>query len=126
MKSYDPAGEQGSLDFEAAQERRELGMQRAEDSAQRADPGWPDRAVEQVRKYAESHGEFLAEDVRHHAEDNGFPKPPEPRAWGPVMSKAVKAGICEFAGYQRAKDSNLSPKVLWRSLVISQRSSACA
>jgi hypothetical protein len=74
------------------------GMQRALFSADRKDPGWPDRAFEQLKKYLEFHGykEFKSEDMRQWAYKRGLPRPPDERAWGSVIARANKQGIIRF------------------------------
>lgn len=110
--------DQLAINFAAA--KRDDGIQRA---AEHAGEEWTERAVEQVRRYAEhrstfyvpygSAPEFLAEYVRDWSEFWGFDKPPDSRAWGHVMRLAAKRGYIRKAGYLPAKSSNLSPKVAW-------------
>lgn len=108
------------IDFDAppaqvqAELRRELGVSRAASRAQRHAPGWEDEAVAAVRKFAETHESFIAEDVR---ETCSVPKDVDPRAFGHVMRRAASLGIVRADGYAPANSSNRSPKVRWKSLV---------
>lgn len=106
--------QQISIDFTAA--RRDAGIQRAADHAEREAPGWGEGAVAFVQWYARHNREFLAEDVIESYIRVGLPEPPDGRAWGAVIRRAAKLGAIQKAGYRPARSSNLSPKVLWRSL----------
>lgn len=55
----------------------------------------------------------MGEDVCESAESNGFPAPPDKRAWGPVIMRAFKANVIKRVGYGPARSSNLSPKCIW-------------
>jgi len=81
--------------------------------AEREFPSWNDQAVDYVRRYALLHSSFLAEHVRVFAELDGFPAPPEKRAWGNVMRRAAKEGIVANGGFRAAVSSNGGPKSLW-------------
>lgn len=101
---------------EVAKERRDRGIGSATNHAAAISPDWSARALQWVRLYAVTHELFLAEDVRAEAETDGFAVPPDARAWGGVMRRAAREGVIESHGYAPASSSNLSPKVLWRSL----------
>ena len=107
------------MDTQAAIERRDIGIHRAVEKADRDDSGWSWRAYYALLKYATTHdNKFLAEDVREWAEHHGHIDPPEnARAWGAVMQRGVRRKIIEKVGYAPAKSSNLSPKVLWRRVI---------
>ena len=98
-----------------ARQARDAGMARAAEHAERVDPDWPVRALVFVRFYAATHAEFLTEDVVAAYLAAGHPPPPDGRAWGPVMQAAARREIIERCGYDAARTSNLSPKVLWRA-----------
>jgi hypothetical protein len=116
-----------AIDFAAAAQRRDTGIKRAADHADRDLPGWGEAALDYLRKYATEHASFLAEEVRWAGEGSGsIPPPPDGRAWGAVMQCARRAGVIRKDGYREAKDSNLSVKVLWRSLVIASTAQAAA
>jgi hypothetical protein len=105
------------LDFARAASRRDHGIKRSADHADRATPEWQERAVGYVRRYATVHRELLCEHVRAMAEVDGFTAPTDPRAWGGAMRLAAKRGIIEPNGYAPAVSSNLSPKRYWKSLI---------
>jgi hypothetical protein len=108
--------QQTALDFTAARARRDVGMQRAVDHADRVTDGWREIAISHVDDYARKHAVFLAEDVIADA-DGKVPEPPSRKAWGAVMQRAAREGTIEKAGYAPARTSNCSPKVLWRSRI---------
>jgi hypothetical protein len=104
-------------EFEAAQ-KRDLGMQRASNAAARKAPGWQESAVEAIRIYARTHEHFATEDVRATC---GTPDDVDPKAWGPAMKAAQRAGIVEADGFVIVNCSNRSPRVRWRSCVFEGR-----
>ena len=67
-----------------------LGRQRAAYSAERAHPGWNDKALELFEAYARTNQDFTTEDVRHANPD--FESPPEMRAWGCL--ERCELGVC--------------------------------
>jgi len=91
--------------------KRDIGIKRGERTARRVDADWMDRALERVRQFALIHDEpFLAENVRDDSAHDG-------RAWGAIFCKAARKGWIEKVGYAPSASSNLSPKVLWKSLI---------
>ncbi len=95
----------------------QLARQRAQDGIRRAavhaGKRWVRLAVGYVQEYAAKHETFLAEDCREFAEADGLTCPPDSRAWGGVMRRALREGIIVRAGYAPACSSNGSPKCLW-------------
>lgn len=59
-----------------------------------APTGWSFRAGEAVRYVCQTRSRFTPDDIW----ETGLEKPPEPRALGPVMLRAAKAGWCERTG----------------------------
>jgi hypothetical protein len=108
--------QQTALDFTAARARRDVGMQRAVDHADRVTDGWREIAISHVDDYARKRDTFLAEDVIA-ASAGKVPEPPTRKAWGAVIQRAAREGIIEKIGFAPAKTSNCSPKVLWRSRI---------
>lgn len=99
-----------------AERRRDAGMARSTDHANREDPDWSLRAAHALHQYCQEHrGEqFLAEDVRAWSERKMLVSaPPTAKAWGSVFKESAKAGVIRRIGYAPAKSSNMSPKCLW-------------
>lgn len=99
-----------------ARERRELGMQRVGDKAERTAPGWTDAALDAVRRYvAGQHAVFTIELMRLVLERE-LPPVHDKRAWGVVTTAAIKAELIERVKGQfyPAASSNNSPKAVYR------------
>lgn len=98
--------------------KRDLGMHRALEKADRSGSGWSDRALFGLLLYlGENDQPFLVEQARYWCELYAEVEPPENlRAWGSVIQKAAKNGYIRKVGYAIAKSSNLSPKVLWEAI----------
>lgn len=102
-------------DIAQARARRDLGMARAADKAEREVTGWSEVALAFVRRFVSDRPHpFLAEDVRAAAKVWGLIEPQNAKAWGPVIKRAERAGVVRACGYAPANSSNRSPKVLWR------------
>lgn len=104
------------LTIEDAIARRDEGISRAAEHAERVAEGWGRRARGYLLEYIASKPRgttFLAEDVREFAEERGIDSPPDGRAWGHVMQAAKREGTIISRGYAPARSSNLSGKVLW-------------
>lgn len=97
----------------------EEGAQRAADHAERVHGSWKEAALERFQKYALAHRgqDFMTEDVVHWSEAQGFPAPPDRRAWGHVASTARRAGYVIAAGVGPQKSGNCHGawKTKWRS-----------
>lgn len=105
-----------AIDFDAAAEARDLGMQRAVDHANREEPEWSGQALGQLTAYANIIGRpFLIEEARVWAEAHGLPNPPDARAWGAVVKRAAhkKKPVIVRAGAAPAASSHCSLKPLW-------------
>jgi len=105
------------LDLMGAAESGREGANRALDHANAVMPLWGDRALSAVRAYANSHDRFLTEDIRAWAHSQGLPRPPDSRAWGGVISRAVKAGWLVGDGFGRTKygPGHARPMAIWQS-----------
>jgi hypothetical protein len=97
-------------------ELMEEGMTQSTNSAESSNPGWNDEALDYVRNYP--HNEFMAEDVRNHAERQGFPIPPSKRAWGGIMAKAKLLGYIKRIGYRLVNNPNAhkTPAAYWQKV----------
>lgn len=103
-----------------AETKRDRGMARAVDHADREEPDWSLRAAHALHQYAQEHrGEkFLTEDVRAWAEAKMLvTEPPTAKAWGAVVKEGAKLGVIRKVGYAPAKSSNMSPKCQWEGRV---------
>lgn len=97
---------------------RDEAINRATGHADAVEPAWSERAYAHLLAYpALPRGAaFMAEDVRKFAEEQGLPTPPDPRAWGGVVQRAVRVGIIESAGfgYSKNRRAHLRPTAIWR------------
>jgi hypothetical protein len=102
-----------SITAEHAEVRRDLGIERAGNHADRVDDGWTDRAAAEIAAFAKAKGlPFVIEEVRPEAEGR-IGTPPDERAWGAATQKAARAGHIKKVGYAPTNSSNRSPKVQW-------------
>lgn len=92
---------QQPLDFNTAKARRDRGMARAVEHANRTQPGWQDLALDAFRAYAVTHPSFTTEQVR--TASTSVQQPPDKRAWGHVARRACKEGIVQKIGMVQAK-----------------------
>lgn len=97
---------------------RDAGMQSSAEHAEEVMPGWQDRALEELRGFANGYGSqcpFTMEEWRMSAEAFGLPQPAELRAYGALTVRAIREGIIEKTGqYAPAASSNGSAKPLYR------------
>jgi hypothetical protein len=106
------------MDIAQAEAKRDTGMARAVDHADRVRADWSLCAAHALHYYCQEHrGEkFLAEDVRAWAEAKMLVSdPPTKRAWGAVIKHGAKMGVIRRVGYAPAKSSNMSPKCQWEA-----------
>lgn len=102
----------------SAESRRDVGIETAEEKANRDKVGWSEDAMHGLELYCLAHDdkEFLAEEVRDWtAEMSLVGEPENGRAWGGVFQRAARQGMIVRVGYAPSKSSNLSPKCLWRA-----------
>jgi hypothetical protein len=93
--------------------RRDTGIQRAADHAEREAPGWGEIAFAFLERFAaESAYPFLAEQVVEAAQ-GVVPPAPDGRAWGGIFQKASRRKVIRRVGYAPARTSNASCKPLW-------------
>lgn len=108
-------GPTAQLDLFAARQERDNGMAKALAHADAIEPAWSDLAYTFLLGFiGASQGEFLTEDVRA-AAHGAVPDPPDQRAWGGIVIRAVKAGLIRRAGYRpmRSKNCHANPKSSW-------------
>lgn len=101
------------FDPEGAKAARDEAMKRAEKAAHEE---WKARALSTILLVCTKRGTFTSEDLWK----AGLPKPREPRALGPMLTKAAKRGWCEPSGTY-VKGSSVSrhgaPIAVWTSKV---------
>lgn len=108
--------------FDYAARERDLGIARAEDHADRVEPGWPEMARAFLEEFARSHEFFISEDVSSASKDAGLPQPPTDRAWGGAYRHAQRNQIIAMDGTGRSTRRNASLCPRWRSLVFQRGS----
>lgn len=105
------------IDFTAAREARDAGMQQSLDHAQAVNPLWGEIAYLFLLRFARCNASFISEDVSDAANASlTFPAPPTDRAWGSVYRRAIKEGLIvqDGAGRSRRRHASICPR--WRSL----------
>jgi hypothetical protein len=116
-----------SIDFTAAMEARDLGVQRSVEHANAVESEWSGQALGLLRLYVALRDEpFLTEDFRAwaHAAPQSLPQPPDARAFGAVIQRAAKKHrIIERVGAAPAASSHCSLKPTWRRATIPTRGS---
>ena len=93
---------------------RDNGIQQSLDSANSVIKNWSDIAYGFLLGYADSHKEFMIEDIRN-ASGGFVPEPPSKRAWGGIAVRAVKNNIIQRKGFQSVKNikAHKTPATLW-------------
>lgn len=113
----DTSKRQQSLDFTAAAVRADAGIKRSAKKASTLEPGWIERAVEEVRAFAKKQDPdalFNIEDVRV-GRDAHAPTGADERSWGHVAKRAIKLGVIVKTNMMKeAASSNGSPKRAYR------------
>ncbi len=99
-----------------ARARRDLGMQRVGDKAERCEPGWVDAAMDAVRRYAATQHALFTIELMRLVLERELPPVHDKRAWGVVTVRAIKEGLIERikGQYFPASSSNNSPKSVYR------------
>lgn len=109
--------------FDEGARGRDEGIRRAEEHATAVMPGaplgvtWPELAAFYLdTALGGALKRFQTTDFRKWAEARGLPKPPDPRAYGGVIRRAVKAGKIIADGYAQKGDgtSHNCPAVVWK------------
>ncbi len=115
---------QHSFDFDAKVDMFEegrQGMAQAAANAELVEPGWGERALTALHRYARvrlavaniRHPDFTAEQAR---DAIVIESPTDSRAWGAVVAKAIRLGYIEKTGqFAPARSSHGSPKPLYRA-----------
>jgi hypothetical protein len=105
------------FDLEAGRSLRDRGIKRAIDHADRIRSAWSVEAWGILKAFllVRSH-EFMTEDFRAWAYENTeIELPPDGRAWGGIIVRAVKSGMIKKVGYRpmKSKNCHANPKAVW-------------
>ena len=100
-----------------ARVRRDDGIQRAVDHADRVSHAWSVLAYQELVRFLNlnpvcARDGFLAQEYVASARLHKIPEPPDRRAFGAIIQRAARAGLIVKAGYR--EDKFCSPKTLWR------------
>lgn len=101
--------------FATPQARRDDGMRRAEEHADRVTHAWSALAYGFVHQYVaglSGADVFITEKLVEAARAAAIPDPPDARAWGSIINRAARNGLIVKSGY--AEDRFCSPKTVWR------------
>lgn len=81
-----------------------------------AGKAWADEAYLALCWFAKRNPTFMTEDVRDFAHGHGLPLPPDGRAWGGVINRALRSHLIERIGYAPMKSVNChaNPKSVWK------------
>jgi hypothetical protein len=108
------------LDISQGRKLRNLGIEKAVLHAEQETPQWKEKAYDfLVSKFLMNHnGPFMTEEVRSAAALLDFPLPPNARAWGGVILKAVCRGLIERCGIQKVKNkkAHCANAAVWRQV----------
>lgn len=105
------------FDLFAGRAARDAAMQQADENA---DPDWKAVMSQLICEVARHQPIFSSDDVFRLKAARGGPTTHEPRAFGPLMIAAAKAGVCERTDrvIRSTRVSNHTrPIQLWRSLI---------
>lgn len=104
------------IDFTAARERAEAGIESSGQHADDVEGGWRLQAMAMLTAFATQVGRaFVIEEAREWAAKHGLPAPPDARAYGSVVRLARSRGRIRKVGYAPTASSNGSPKCLWQA-----------
>ncbi|CAB4122657.1 hypothetical protein UFOVP32_49 [uncultured Caudovirales phage] len=97
-------------------EERDSAIQSAVENADRKQAGWSDRAYKYLIEFSRTLPLFKGEDARRYAEEQGLPKPPDPRAWGAVLQRASRGKFIERVGFgvSTNRQAHSRPTAIWR------------
>ena len=93
------------------------GIARSAEHAEAVREGWGDDAYGYLERYvAVTPDEFLGEELKRWAYDNGLDEPVNESAWGSVIRRASRAKLIEFVGFAKSKNASRhgTPGRLWR------------
>lgn len=99
-----------------AAELRDSGMQSAIHHADHVIDDWSVQAFDYLQRFVRDRGgEFMCEDIRAFASENGLPQPPTNRAWGSLMIRAARQGLIKQSGFGKTKGASAhrTPAAVW-------------
>jgi hypothetical protein len=98
-----------------AEHLRDLGIAKAEDSANTVCPNWSDKAYELFKSWLHiAPKEFMTEEFRAYAK-GVIEEPKSNRAFGAIVKRAAQEGIIYKKGYGRTSSpkTHKSPATIW-------------
>lgn len=101
--------------YAEAKAAAEIGMTRAVERADRAEPGWSDQAFDALLEFVSTADQFTAERARAACHAAGLSPPPDARAWGAVFNRASKRGHIHKVGYAPRACGHNTPTIVWRA-----------
>ena len=105
-----------AIEFPAALHRkvRHRRAREAMESQDAREPRWSDTAYAKLVEFArQREGDWLCEEYRYWAVTNGLTKPENAKAFGTVITRALKAGVIRQAGHSK-NTRNASIKATYR------------
>jgi len=108
--------EQLELDNFKSEQNKQVGINKAIDSAELKQLSWKDEALKYLRQYPDK--SFMAEDVRVWAHRHGLIKPPSARAWGGIIQRAARLKIIRQTGFGFVNNPNAhrTPAAVWEKV----------
>lgn len=95
----------------------QAGIDAAAGAADRAVDGWTARAYDFVCRFAEQNRgrQFIGAEIVKASLQTDLPQPPNPKAWGQPIQRAVRRGILVKAGYAPDPNRHENPVPLWEA-----------
>lgn len=92
------------------------GAKAAMDHADRKEPSWGNTALAILKTASAARDEFTTDQLRECGRALGLAEPPDARAWGGVIRRAVALGLIEHVRWERAanKSHHSGPVSVWR------------
>lgn len=97
------------FDVSESRKRRDEGMNRAIENADRKIPSWSDNTFGWFKKWLQDWPvgyRFQMEDFRMYQYIMGFPNPPSNRAYGQISVRARKEGLIKSVGTKKVTNVN--------------------
>ena len=97
------------------EEGKILAKKNAELACNNAGNEWKELAYLALKEYSKVSNTFMTEDVSKYAYGNGLPFPPDGRAWGSIIHKALKEKLIHKIGYspKKTKHCHSQPISVW-------------